>query len=95
MFNLFNTTTTVLYQVSELCLVTVKVYDVLGNEIATLINEEKPAGSYEVQFNAASHSGNVRNLPSGIYFYKLNAGSLQKQIRLFCWNKEVLDIQEV
>jgi len=45
-----------------------KVYDVLGNEIATLVNEEKPAGSYEVQFNAAS-------LPSGIYFYQLKADS--------------------
>ena len=45
------------------------VYDVLGNEIATLLNEQKPAGSYEVEFN--SHSGEVRNLPSGIYFYQL------------------------
>jgi len=41
-----------------------KVYDVLGNEIATLVNEEKPAGSYEVEFKAAS-------LTSGIYFYQL------------------------
>ncbi len=49
-------------------LVTLKVYDVLGNEIATLVNEEKPAGNYEVEFNAT-------NLPSGIYFYQLNAGS--------------------
>jgi photosystem II stability/assembly factor-like uncharacterized protein len=46
---------------------TLKVYDVLGNEIATLINEEKPAGEYEIEFNAA-------NLPSGIYFYQLKAG---------------------
>jgi hypothetical protein len=49
-------------------LVTLKVYDVLGNEVATLVNEEKPAGSYEVDFNAA-------RLSSGIYFYKLQAGS--------------------
>jgi len=40
----------------------------LGREIATLINEEKPAGEYEVEFNAT-------NLPSGIYFYELQAGS--------------------
>jgi hypothetical protein len=53
--------------------VSIKVYDVLGKEIATLVNEEKPAGNYEVQFN--SHSGNIRNLPSGIYFYQLKAGS--------------------
>jgi hypothetical protein len=48
--------------------VTLKVYDLLGNEVVTLINEEKSAGSYEVNFNAAG-------LPSGIYFYKLQAGS--------------------
>ncbi|WP_337864919.1 T9SS type A sorting domain-containing protein [Ignavibacterium sp.] len=40
----------------------------LGNEIATLVNEEKPAGVYEVEFNAS-------NLPSGVYIYKLQAGS--------------------
>ena len=45
-----------------------KVYDVLGNEVATLVNEEKPAGTYEVEFYGAG-------LPSGIYFYQLNAGS--------------------
>ena len=47
---------------------TLKVYDVLGNEITTLVNEEKSAGSYEVEFNAAG-------LPSGIYFYQLKVGS--------------------
>jgi len=41
-----------------------KVYDILGNEIATLVNEEKPAGTYEVNFDAAG-------LASGIYLYKL------------------------
>jgi hypothetical protein len=45
-----------------------KVYDVLGNEITTLVKEEKPVGSYEVEFNASS-------LPSGVYFYQLKAGS--------------------
>ncbi|HEY6627265.1 MAG TPA: M14 family zinc carboxypeptidase [Ignavibacteriaceae bacterium] len=49
-------------------LVILKVYDVLGNEVATLVNEEKPAGSYEVNFNASQ-------LSSGIYFYKLTAGN--------------------
>ena len=48
------------------------VYNVLGNEVATLVNEEKPAGEYEVELN--SHSGSVRNLTSGIYFYRLRAG---------------------
>jgi hypothetical protein len=52
-------------------LVTLKVYDILGNEIATLVNEEKPEGEYEVEFNATE-------LPSGIYFYKLQAGSFSE-----------------
>ena len=47
--------------------VILKVYDILGNEVATLVNEEKPAGSYEVNFDA-------NNLSSGIYFYKIQAG---------------------
>ena len=57
---------------------TLKIYDVLGNEIATLVNEEKPAGEYEVEFSAKGGSasgGNATNLPSGIYFYQLKAGS--------------------
>jgi hypothetical protein len=48
--------------------VILKVYDVLGNEVATLVNEEKPAGSYEVDFEAAG-------LSSGMYFYKLQTSS--------------------
>ncbi len=62
-------------------LVTLKVYDILGNEIAILVNEELSPGEYEVEFNG--HSGEVRNLPagrqgltSGIYFYSLRAGEL-------------------
>jgi photosystem II stability/assembly factor-like uncharacterized protein len=58
--------------------VTLKVYDLLGREVATLIKEEKPAGEYEVEFNSVSHSGNVRNLPSGIYFYQLKAGEFSE-----------------
>jgi len=53
-------------------LVTLKVYDVLGNEVATLVNEEKPAGEYEVEFNPES---SIRDPASGVYFYKLQAGS--------------------
>ncbi len=52
--------------------VTLKIYDVLGNEVATLVNEYKPAGSYEVEFNPAS---GIRYPASGIYFYRLIAGS--------------------
>jgi len=49
-------------------LITLKVYDVLGNEVATLFNEEKPEGTYEVDFNGTG-------LSSGIYFYELSAGN--------------------
>ncbi|MCH7964551.1 MAG: lamin tail domain-containing protein [Bacteroidetes bacterium] len=66
--NPFNPSTKINYQIPKLSLVTLKVYDVLGNEVATLVNEEKSAGNYEVEFNATT-------LPSGIYFYKLQAGS--------------------
>jgi hypothetical protein len=58
--------------------VTLKVYDVLGNQIATLVNEELSAGEYEVEFSAKGGSasgGDAYGLPSGIYFYKLQVGS--------------------
>jgi hypothetical protein len=66
--NPFNPSTTIKYQIPELSLVTLKIFDVVGNEITTLVKEEKPIGSYKVEFDASS-------LPSGVYFYKLQAGS--------------------
>jgi hypothetical protein len=58
------------------------VYDVLGNEIATLVNEELSAGEYEVEFNLNTTSDKsfrlVRNLSSGVYFYKLTAGTFSE-----------------
>jgi hypothetical protein len=65
--NPFNPTTTIKYNIKEITMVVLKVFDILGREVVTLVNEEKPAGSYEIVFNAA-------NLPSGIYFYRLQAG---------------------
>lgn len=73
--NPFNPKTDIQYAIGSKQFVTLKVYDVLGNEIATLVNEEQPAGEYEVELNVASHSGEVRNLTSGVYFYKLTAGT--------------------
>lgn len=64
--NPFNPSTTIRFQVPNSSFVNLKVYDILGREIATLLNEEKATGSYELNWNAA-------NLPSGVYFYKLNA----------------------
>lgn len=66
--NPFNPSTVINYSISENAHVVMKVYDALGSEAATLVNEEKPAGEYNVNFNAA-------NLSSGIYFYVLKAGS--------------------
>ncbi|MCW8803979.1 MAG: T9SS type A sorting domain-containing protein [Ignavibacteriaceae bacterium] len=66
--NPFNPATTIKYQISKLSFVTLKVYDVLGNEVTTLVNEEKPAGEYEMEFNGSE-------LTSGIYFYRLQTGS--------------------
>ena len=66
--NPFNPSTKISYSVPTASEVTLRVFDILGNEISTLVNEEKPAGKYEVKFDATS-------LPSGAYFYQLKAGS--------------------
>jgi photosystem II stability/assembly factor-like uncharacterized protein len=66
--NPFNPTTKIKYSVPQTSQVQIKVYDVLGNEIETLVSEEKSAGTYELIWYAV-------NLPSGIYFYQLIAGS--------------------
>lgn len=78
--NPFNPTTKIKFSIPSVIaseaklsqLVTLKVYDVLGNEISTLVNEELSAGEYEVIFNASS---GIRNLASGIYFFQLNTGN--------------------
>ncbi len=65
--NPFNPATTINYQIPEAGKVTLKIYNILGKEIATLVNEIQSAGNYKVNFNAS-------NLPSGVYFYKIDAG---------------------
>ncbi len=75
--NPFNPSTTIKYSVPNVIasgtkqsqFVSLKVYDVLGNEVAALVNEEKSAGTYKIEFDGSA-------LPSGIYFYQLQAGSL-------------------
>ncbi len=66
--NPFNPTTTIKYSVPKLSFITLKIYDVLGSEVALLVNEEKRVGTYELKWDAA-------NLSSGVYFYRLQAGS--------------------
>jgi len=74
--NPFNPSTTIRYTIPlnerrEMKNVMLKVYDVLGNEVATLVDEEKPAGSYEVEFQSTVGS---HQLASGVYYYQLRAG---------------------
>jgi hypothetical protein len=65
--NPFNTTSVIKYSIPQLSQVSLKIFNTLGEEIETLVNEEKPIGTYELTWNAA-------NLPSGVYFYQLKAG---------------------
>ncbi len=69
--NPFNPTTTINYELPVAANVTIKIYDVLGEELAVLVNEEKPAGTHSVAFNAA-------NLPSGTYFYRLTTNNFSQ-----------------
>lgn len=66
--NPFNPSTTIRYSIPESGNVQLKVYDIIGNEIATLVSEEKPIGTYEITWYA-------EGLPSGVYFYQLKADS--------------------
>lgn len=66
--NPFNPSTTIQYQIPESGLVTLKIYDLLGKEIITLVNKELIAGKHEADFNASGFN-------SGVYFYRLQAGS--------------------
>lgn len=66
--NPFNPSTVIIYQLPVSAIVTLKVYDLLGREVASLVDEYKPAGKYEVDFDGSQ-------LPSGIYFYTLTSGN--------------------
>jgi hypothetical protein len=66
--NPFNPRTIIKYSIPESRYIKLKVYDILGNEVATLVNEEKAPGNYSVEWNASS-------LASGVYVYRLQAGS--------------------
>ena len=66
--NPFNPTTSISYSIPQNSFVSLKVFDVLGQEVATLVNEEKSVGNYDVSFDASG-------IPSGMYFYRLQAGS--------------------
>lgn len=65
--NPFNPATVISYSIPQSCFVTIKIFDALGREVKTLVNEEKPAGNYDIKFNADK-------LSSGLYFFKIKAG---------------------
>ena len=73
--NPFNPTTTISYSIQRNGLVSLKVYDILGTEVASLVNEIQEAGSYSVTFNALE-------MPSGIYFYTLTSGNFMDTKKL-------------
>jgi hypothetical protein len=76
--NPFNPTTTIEYQVPGVgiqYIVSLRVFDLLGREVVTLVNERKPAGSYTKQWNA-------NGMPNGIYFYRLTASSFTETKKL-------------
>jgi hypothetical protein len=66
--NPFNPSTTIKFQIPNKALVTLKIFDVLGNEVGVLVNREMDTGNYEVEFDAIE-------IPSGIYFYRLHTDS--------------------
>ena len=66
--NPFNPNTNISYSIPENAFVTLKIYDVLGNEVEVLINEQKESGNYQIDFNASE-------LSSRIYYYTLTAGN--------------------
>jgi hypothetical protein len=73
--NPFNPTTVITYQVPKESKVNLRVYDMLGREVATLVNEVKPAGTYSVTFNASE-------LPSGVYIYRFNTAHFNKSNKM-------------
>ena len=73
--NPFNPTTNIKFQIAISGFVSLKVYSILGSEIATLVNEEKLAGNYEIEFSAT-------DLPSGIYFYQLQTGEFIQTMKM-------------
>jgi hypothetical protein len=73
--NPFNPVTSIRYQLPEQCHVNLKIFDVLGREITTLVNEQKEAGEYNVIWNA-------EGIFSGVYFYRMTAGSFSETKKL-------------
>jgi hypothetical protein len=73
--NPFNPSTKIRYSIPKASRVTLKIYDILGREVQTLVNEQQAPGQYTVTFNA-------QNLASGVYFYRISAGNFNEVKKL-------------
>jgi hypothetical protein len=92
--NPFNPSTVIGYQLPVSSFVTMKVYDALGNEVATLVNEYKIAGKHEVEFSAISEQeSSIRYPASGIYFYQLRATPTDGQAGDFIQTRKMILIK--
>jgi photosystem II stability/assembly factor-like uncharacterized protein len=80
--NPFNPTTKIQFTIVNRQLILVKVYDMLGREVSTLVNEVREPGTYTVQFDARLPGGQGSNLASGVYFYKMQAGQFVQTRKL-------------
>ena len=73
--NPFNPSTVIKYQIPNDGLVSLKIYDITGQEVKTLVNQEQSKGRYEINFDAS-------NLSTGVYFYRLTSGSFTKSMKM-------------
>ena len=73
--NPFNPATQIVFEIPSGEFVSLRIFNMLGQQVAVLVNEQRPAGAYTVTFRA-------NNLPSGMYFYRLIAGSFQQTRKL-------------
>ena len=84
--NPFNPATTISYTIPRSGLVTLKIYNLIGVEVAVLVDEEQAAGNYQVDFTTGGRSvlddGSTRNLPSGVYFYRLDSGDYSRTMKM-------------
>ncbi len=91
--NPFNPTTTIVFSVQSSAFVTLKVYDVLGREVATLVSGRESAGEHTVTFSAeggSAYGGDASRLPSGVYFYRLSARPLSGEAGTFTETKRLM-----
>jgi hypothetical protein len=84
--NPFNPATTIRYTIPKMGSVTLKVYNLIGVEVAVLVDEDQAPGNYQVEFitegGSAINDGNNRNLPSGVYFYRLESGDYSRTMKM-------------